>query len=238
MKHASAPPTFFFSRTQTPVRLAWSACVAAMCWLAASARADFVIDGVNNFAAGATFATSDAGYTGYLAGNSTSLHFGYNGLDIQTGGANHFVVAYLGANGSSTTSGINFNTQQPNLPFAATHALVYRADGGFTQLYGYSGASWNPIVSSTSVAEGGTFFEAGLSLGDLGSPAVSVDFVSYLLFQGSGFESSYAAMPSSAFANGTYDPNPSTFLTVLVPEPSTAALLLAGLLAGLRRRAR
>lgn len=204
--------------------------------IASSAHADFVVDGVNNFAPGDTYSTSDAGYTGYVALNGSALHFGYTGADIQTGGPQHFVVAYIGGAGSSSTTGILFNTQQPALPFAATHALVYRADGGYTQFFASNGVAWQPVASTGGVAESGNFFEAGLPLVDLGSPGLTVQFLSYLLFEGAFSESSYAAVPNDAFANGTYDPNPSTFLTLTIPEPATLGLLAPLLTLTLRRR--
>lgn len=201
------------------------------------ARADFLVDGSNNYAPADTYSTSDAGYTGYLALNSSSLNFGYTGADIQTGGPSHFVVAYIGAVGPGLSTGINFNTQQPLLPFGATHAFVYRADGGYSQLLASNGATWAAVASSAAVAEGGTFFEAGLPLADLGSPTGNLCFVSYLLYEGAGFESSYAVMPSNSFVNGTYDPNPATYFTLVVPEPGTLTVLTAGsVLLALRRR--
>lgn len=210
------------------------------CLWPGTSRGDFVVDGVNNFAAANTYPTSDSSYTGYLAANATNLHFGYNGPDIQTGGASHFIVAYVGAVGPGTSTGINFNTQQPNLSFAATHALVYRADGGYTQFFDYNGASWTAAASSTVVAESGQFFEAGMSLVDLGLPSGNIHFAAYLLFEGSGFESSFAAMPSTAFNNGTYDPNLNSHFTLAVPEPTfhwlCGAIMIGSLIS--RRRSR
>lgn len=207
---------------------------------ASVARADLVIDGSNNYSAAHTYATSTSGYTGYAAASPTTFAFGYNGADVQTGGNQHFLVAYLGGLGASTTTGLNFNTQQPGLPFAATHAIVYRADGGYTRLFNYTGAAWMETATAPSVAESGPFFESSVPMSALGSPT-SVNLVSYFLFEGAGFESSYAVMPSDAFTDG-YDPNPATFLTITaVPEAS--AFVFGGLTSGLavvaaRRRRR
>jgi hypothetical protein len=213
-------------------------CVASVA-LCAQARADTAIDGVNNYAPADTFPTSDPNYTGYWTADATGLYFGLNGPDIQSGGSQHFVVAYLGIPGIGSTSGINFNTQQPNLPFIATHAFVYRADGGYTQFFDYSTSAWTPIASTGGTAESGMFFEAGLPWVDFNYAFVvppAVNFLAYMLFEGSGFESSYAVMPSTSFPNGTYDPNPDTYFHRLIPEPTTLALLTsAGLLLSRRR---
>lgn len=203
-------------------------------------HADTVIDGVNNYAPADTYPTSDPGYTGYWTINTTGLYFGLNGADIQSGGSQHFVVAYLGIPGIGTLSGINFNTQQPNnLPFIATHAFVYRADGGYTQFFDYSTNAWTPIASTGAVAESGTFFEASLPWVDFNYALVvppGVNFFAYMLFEGLFNESSYAVMPSDSFPNGSYDPNPGTYFHRLIPEPATlAAIASAGLLL-LRRR--
>ncbi|QEG33689.1 hypothetical protein [Bythopirellula goksoeyrii] len=183
-------------------------------------KADLVIDGINNFSAANTYPTSDPAYTGYAVADSTSFHFGFDGADVQNGGFSHFIVAYFGNGGLGSTTGLNFNTQQPSLPFSATHAFVYRADGFYTDGFQWNGASWVAGLSSNTV-ENGQFFEASLSMNDLGNPS-SVEFVSYFVYEASGFESSYSVFPSTAFANGSYDPDILSSLTITaVPEPSS-----------------
>jgi hypothetical protein len=217
----------------------FAAALVVLLGVGVSARGDTVIDGVNNFAPGDTYSTSDSNYTGHFAFNGSAFHFGMTGADIQSGGSQHFLVAYLGIPGTGSTTGINFNTQQPNLPFIATHAFVYRADGGYTQFFDYSTSAWTPIASTGSVAESGTFFEASLPWVDFNyvmTTPPGFNFLAYMLFEGSGFESSYAVMPSDSFANGSYDPNPSTHFNRVVPEPATLGLLASAGLLAMRRR--
>jgi uncharacterized protein (TIGR03382 family) len=57
-----------------------------------------------------------------------------------------------------------------------------------------------------------------------------------MLYEGSGFESSYNVFPSDSFVNATYDPNISSFLTLSIPEPTTPLLGLLGIALLLRRR--
>lgn len=182
--------------------------------------ADLVVDGVNNFASADTYATGTSGYTGYAALGPSSLNFGLTGGDVQSGGSQHWYVAYIGANGPSTTTGLTFNTQQPTLSFGATHFLQWRPSDQFATLLEFNGANWVSAGSGWQVARSGQFVEAGIPLTLLGSPS-TVQIAAYMLYEGSGFESSYAPMPSDAFAVG-YDPNVASSLTLnSIPEPSS-----------------
>lgn len=204
------------------------------------------VDGSNSFSPAETFPT-DSGYTGYAALHGDQLHIGMSGVDVQAGGASHWFVAYFAAGAIGTTAGILFNSQQPSLPFAATHALLYRMDGGSTQVMEFNGTSWVPSSVAASTAENGDFFEAGVSLSGIGSPT-TVEFASYALFEGSGSETSYAPLPSDAFTAG-YDPDLASSVTLVAPAATpvpvgpeallAAAAALLGLgVAWLARRGR
>jgi hypothetical protein len=194
-----------------------------------------VIDGVNDFLASETYATSGGpSHTGYASLSSTYLHFGFDSPEITTGGSSHFAIAYAGTVGGSTP-GVNFNTQQPTINFSATLAFIHRLDDGYNAVLAWNGSSWNASSITVSTIEAGNFFEAAVDAGDIGSPA-QLAFVSYMLYEGSGFESSYNVFPSDSFVNATYDPNISSFLTLSIPEPTTPLLGLLGIALLLRRR--
>lgn len=196
-----------------------------------------VIDGINDFQPASTFATSGGpSNTGYASLSATFLHFGYNSPDVSSGGSQHFAVAYIGTTGSSTP-GVNFNTQQPTINFAATHAFVIRLDSGYKAVLAWNGSSWNTTGISMPTAESGNFLEAAVNVADIGSPT-SLLFTGYMLYEGSGFESSFNVFPSTSFANGSYDPNLTTSITLAVPEPGFAwlGMMSAGVCVVRRRR--
>ena len=194
-----------------------------------------VIDGVNDFTASETYATSGGpSHTGYVSLSSTHLHFGFNSPEVSGGGAQHFAVAYAGTVGGSTP-GVNFNTQQPTINLSAAYAFIHRLDGGYDAVLEWGGAAWAASSITLSTFESGNFFEAAVDASDIGSPT-QLAFVSYMLYEGSGFESSYNVFPSDSFVNGVYDPNISTSLTLSVPEPAAPLLGFLGLGLLARRR--
>jgi hypothetical protein len=198
--------------------------------LAVSAsHADLVVDGLNNYSAANTYSTSTAGYTGYAAMGPTSLNFGISGNDVQSGGSSHWFVAYIGAAGTGTTNGVNFNTQQPTLSFQATHFFQWRPSDQFATLLQYNGANWVAGGTNWSTARSGQFNEIGINLSDLGAPT-TVKIATYFIYEGNGFESSYASTPSNAFAGGSYDPNIANSLT-LSAVPETSSFFAAGIAA-------
>lgn len=209
--------------------------------LIAPVDADIIIDGINDFDASDTYDTSQPGHLAHVAADANNLYIGRTGVDIATGGSNHWVVSYFGVSDSSTNEGITFNTQQPNLPFFATHALIWRADGGMTQLLNYSAGNWidTGVVVNQMENNANAYWEAALDLDDIGSPTGSILFTSYFVFTGSGFEMSYAVAPADSIVNGSYDPNLTTFMTISpVPEPASLSIFTFPMICLLRHRNR
>lgn len=206
-------------------------------------RGDLVVDGINNYSAANTYPTSTSGYTGYAAISPTLLNFGISGNDVQFGGGQHWFVAYIGATGTSTTTGVTFNTQQPTLSFQATHFFQWRPSDQFATLLKFNGTNWVASGSIVSTARSGQFNEVGINLSALGSPT-SVNLATYFLFEGGGSESSYASTPNNAFSGGPYDPNIVNSLSLTaVPEASSflatgMAVTACALIRGVYRKRR
>ncbi len=89
------------------------------------------IDGVNDFAANETFATTTTGHTGYLAWDDTYLYVGVDGPDVGSGFSSNWVVVYLGGP-AGTTTGVTYNTQTPTLAFPAQYHVRWKTDNTFT----------------------------------------------------------------------------------------------------------
>lgn len=196
-----------------------------------------VIDGINDFQPSSTYATSGGpSNTGYASLSATFLHFGFNSPDVSSGGSQHYAVAYIGTTGSST-SGVNFNTQQPTINFAASHAFIIRLDSNYKAVLAWNGSSWNTTSISMPTAESGNFLEAAVNVADIGSPT-NLLFTGYMLFEGAFFESSFNVFPSNSFVNGSYDPNLTSSIALAVPEPGFTwlGLMSAGVCILRRRR--
>jgi hypothetical protein len=181
-----------------------------------------VIDGTNDFAANETFATTSAGYTGYIAWDSTNLYVGVDGSDVASGDANKFVVVYLGGS-PGTMTGVTYNTQTPNLPFSAEYHVRWSADNVFTDALSWSGSAWVEANWNFSglVYESGEFLEMAIPLVNIGSPT-SVPIVMSMLNETDNVEATYSGVPPNSFTDG-YNPSYATYLELQL-QASTAPL--------------
>ncbi len=164
---------------------------------------------------------------GYATHDGVSLYLGFDGPGLFSAPTTTWLLAYLGTGAPGTTSGVLLNTQQPALPFSASHVIRWRLDGFFQDVQAWNGSAWVTAPIPSSLAPSGNFVEMAVMLSALGSP-ITLQFASYLLSDQTGFEASYAAVPGSAFVDG-YDPQVGAYLTFATPEPSTALLVGLGL---------
>jgi hypothetical protein len=104
-------------------------------------------------------------------------------------------------------TGLAYNTQQPNLAFAAGYHLRRRADGGFVNGQVYNGASWVDAGWDLTgdVFQSGNYVEMRIGLADIGWPGIVQVHVN-MISEAAAFEWSYAAVPSASFMDG-YDPD-------------------------------
>jgi hypothetical protein len=143
--------------------------------------------------------------------DADNLYVGFESVDVLTGGHEHLVVAYFGAGGAtSTRSGLALGSQQPTLPFDATHALVWSVDGSTSALATFDGEGW--VLDETWTAYGdvvasGEVVEFRLPRTAVGSPT-TLEFAAWWVFTGGVGEQSMAAVPANAFEDASYDPNP------------------------------
>jgi hypothetical protein len=206
-----------------------------------------VIDGVNDFTPGERFTTSTSGYNAYVSWDAQNLYVGSSGAGI--GNSKHWLLVYLQCGVGGSHTGVRFNTQEPGLPFAATHLFAWKGDNVTRLLFNYNdSAGWNVISTSAVTAQRpGQFEEAAIQLNSLGNPN-TLRMAAFWINETQWQEWSYSAMPSTAFRDG-YDPNVTTSLFLdfrsanspnPVPVPPSVLLLGPGLigLAALRRKLR
>jgi hypothetical protein len=156
--------------------------------------------------------TSGIGQT-WVSWDATRLYLGLQHPDIATGGGEHWSVVYLGTAAPGTTSGITHNTQTPDLPFRASHAIRRKADGSFDSLLAWDGMVWQETADwlgtqGSAAAEGGDLLELAIPRQLLGGARVQI--ATAFVFEGSGFESTFAGTPADSFVDG-YDPDLGSF---------------------------
>jgi len=170
------------------------------------------VDGVaDEYVSDETFATT-AG-TVWITWDATDLYVATEHPDVGGGGDLHWLVLYLGdGSGSGTTSGLPHNTQQPDLPTPFTHVVRWKADSSYDSLETWDGAAWVGTANwlgtngSERVENDGTnIVELRIPLAAIGA-VDTLDFAMHWVYEGTGYESSYAPTPAVAFADG-YDPD-------------------------------
>jgi hypothetical protein len=167
------------------------------------------IDGTNDFAANEAFATSTSGHTAYTAWDSNYVYFGMSSPDVASGNADVWLVAYFGGT-PGTSTGVGYNTQQPQLPFDARYHVRWRASNDFTDVMEFDGADWQVDGDSFELNPGdiyqsGTFVELRVSLYDLALPSELQMHVG-ILRETAFTEASWAAHPGGSYVDG-YDPD-------------------------------
>jgi hypothetical protein len=169
------------------------------------------IDGVNDFTADETFATTSAGYTGYLAWDDTYLYVGLDGSDVSSNDANKFILVYISGT-AGTTTGVTYNTQQPTLAFPAAYNVSWKADNSLTDALAWSGTAWAEANWNFTgdVFQNGNYFEMRIPLVNIGSPSsvsVDVSMINATAFH----EATYSGVPSTSFTDG-YNPSYAEYL--------------------------
>ena len=165
-----------------------------------------------DFTMGERFVSSSGGanvYTGFVAWDRTRIYFGMQGPDVRANNARYWVQVYLavpGADGGTaqgSTSGLAYGTQQPNLPFAATHHLRWKGDRSYTNSQSWSGSAWVDATVSLPLLSAGSddFLVLSVSRAALGMPT-SLKVHINMLIEESGNDWSYAAVPSTSFMDG------------------------------------
>jgi hypothetical protein len=173
-------------------------------------RHTIAVDGaVSDFAPDETFATSSG--TTFLAWDDEALYVGVRHPDVGSDPL-HWVVVTVGDGGAGAGSGVTHGTQTPEIPFAATRVVRWKADDSFDSLLEWNGAAWDETPSWFGAAgrEHVSNFttdesETRIPFADLGVTG-PFDVHVALVYEGAGYESTYAPTPAASFVDG-YDPD-------------------------------
>jgi hypothetical protein len=175
--------------------------------------------------------TTSASTFAYIGWDATSLYLAMTHPDVATGGPQHWALAYVGNGAGGTTLGVVHNSQGPTLPFEASFLVRSKLDDSYSSLQSYSGGSWmtsSPLFGMGGAvrAESGTTVEIAVPLATLGVTD-QLDVLVTLLYEGTGFESTYSATPATTLADGTYDPNYTKYWSFDRTSPNPPASYVA-----------
>ncbi|HMV65284.1 MAG TPA: hypothetical protein PKA64_00440, partial [Myxococcota bacterium] len=168
--------------------------------------------------------TSASGTDAWVSWDAERLLIAVQHPDVLTGTDRHWLILTLGDGGPGTTTGTLVGTQQPGLPFEATHVYRYKLDGSYSDLATWAGDHWDTVPNPEGVVPGviarelGASFELALPRGLLGFTR-RVDLHLNLAYEGANDETSYAAVPAASFTDGAYDPDYGAWLSFRLQRP-------------------
>lgn len=162
----------------------------------------------------AVFATSSgAGTWACITWTATDLYIGYHHPDVGSGGPEHWMWMYLGGLTSpGAFSGVAYGSQQPDLAPNFQNHLRWKASGTYNGLLHWVGLNWGNEDIDYLWTTGAVAEDNGRNDVELRIPLADVTNTGLLLVSmgwtrtSAGAESTYAAVPSVAFADG-YDPD-------------------------------
>lgn len=169
------------------------------------------VDGsLADWPADTAFATS-AGTTTNIAWDADNLYLAVTHSDVQFGGPESWLLAYVGDGGAGATTGVVHNTQEPALPTSFRHLIRWKADDSYSSLETWNGAAWvsaSPLFGAGGAvrAESGDVVELAVPRATLGLGDTLELYVGWV-YEGAGFETTFAATPSGAIPEGAYDPD-------------------------------
>jgi hypothetical protein len=156
-----------------------------------------------------TFPTSSSG-TGYVTWDADTVYVGFTHPDVAAGTALHWVTVYVGNGGPGTLDGVQHGTQAPTLPADFTHLVRWKADSSYDSRLTWDGATWTDEPSWLGTAGSRVAEDDSASTVEFALPRDAFDLVDTLrlhvawVYEGSGFESTYAPIPAGSFTDG-YD---------------------------------
>jgi hypothetical protein len=166
-----------------------------------------------------TFLTNQGGGAlNYVTWDADNLYVASKHPDVAAGTALHWLIIYVGNGSRGNAAGLTHNTQQPGLPFGATHMIRWKANNSYNSLEtadglgGWSGTpGWLGTVGAVAERNDQSVVELRIPRAALGLDDGVVLHISWQ-YEGAAFESTYGGTPASSFLNATYDPDFSSAL--------------------------
>jgi hypothetical protein len=139
------------------------------------------INGENDFSTVTerTNASGDNNYWWYTWDES-NFYFAFQQGALDENNASKWVIHYIDTDpqinpilGTGTTTGLQYNTQQPTLPFTANYQFQWNTSGEVLLLKEYNSESWGNVTEHNMIANLNTsneFFEVKIPLSSLNNP--------------------------------------------------------------------
>ncbi len=147
-----------------------------------------------------------------LTWDSTDLYIGVRHPDVAEGGSQHWFLLAMSDGTPGSTVLPSIGTQQATLPFAPDRLLRWKADDTYDALDTWDGTAW--ATSDNWLETQGSLHQEHneRSIVEFRLPrdafeSTTLEFAAWWVFEGAGFETSYAVSPTTAFAHGIYDPD-------------------------------
>lgn len=138
--------------------------------------------------------------------------------DVAFGGSLHWLTIYVG-DGAGATFGTQLGSQAPGLAAPAGFEIRWKADDSYDDLLEWDGVSWlgtgfwlGSEGSALSESDVNQTVEIAIPWDAVGDPTVATVHIAWV-YEGAGFESTYAGTPDDSFVDG-YDPDHLTVLTL------------------------
>ncbi|MGK0364529.1 MAG: hypothetical protein ACI85O_001586 [Saprospiraceae bacterium] len=175
------------------------------------------IDGTNDFSPDETFAGTPTS-TWYFTWDANNFYFGIDASDVGSNDASKWVQLYIDTDpstpitgGTGSNTGVNYNTQMPDLPFSANYHLRWKADNSYTNMLDYNDGTNNWADDNTNSGnfginafQSGNFVEFSIPKASLGSPS-NIHVSGSMINEQGGGEFTFFMFPSNNTAN--YDAN-------------------------------
>lgn len=179
------------------------------------------VDGnASDFGPGETFETTAGVVLGvpsnfWITWDDANVYAAARHRDVEYGTSKNHLLVYFGNGGAGTTTGIKIGGQQPKLPFAATHAVEWRADGSYDALWTFAGGVWTAQGAYLSTGMNGADIAEleAVQTVEFSLPWTALGLTDTLLVHevwiddSAAAEKTYSGAPVESFTNATFDPD-------------------------------
>jgi len=156
-----------------------------------------------------------SGSSWYFTWDNTNFYFAtYGNPDVASNDSNKWVQLYIDTDpqedplsGNGTSTGVMYNTQQPDLPFYADFHIRWKADNNYTNMLDWNGVdSWtNDNLDDNnfgiSGSQSGYYVELKIPRASLGNPS-AVYVAGAMINEQSGGEWTFFMTPTDSNSNG------------------------------------
>jgi len=169
-------------------------------------RHTITLDGIDDFTAGETFATTSAAFTARVAWDDVNLYIGYAGPDLATNTSDapqKWLFVYLDTTAGGEAQSEQYNSQRATFPagFAADYYVRYKVNGTLTSLERANTGNWVTASPAPATAQAGTFAELAIPLSSIGA-GTTLGIVTYMINEKMFSEGTFAGLFADNFVDG------------------------------------